>query len=741
MSKWKSNFLFFLLAAVSFVAGIKLLREPDMWWYLLTGEWIIQNGQVPTMDPFSFTFAQTEWINVKWMYEIIVYFFSELGGPEFTTVFQGIVNVLIVWILFLVGKTIYKGQLKLEYFTWIFIPCIFLIEYRLTGRPESTSLFFSILSLLLFFKFKKEDKKWIYGLIPLQILWTNTHEAYGIGMVLSLVYLGSGIFEQTVLKQGKTSKELIIGTIGSLLAVSCNPRGIQMISHPFEIFSQLGENKFTTELYSASHPIYWEQWQSYGFIFVLILVLGQVSFDAFNSYKKEGNPFLSLPIAYIIILVLFAYLGFSAHRNIPFFILAAIPLLSANIHKLIPADKPFKLAFPSAILLSILAYVFFVSNHYYRLSNSTNRFGIGIYAEYNPLGLGNHLLKTDYSKNHFSDFNTSAYMMWNLRPDYKSFIDLRDLDIYPSEFFRDVMLCNENPAYFDFFADQYTLEYAYMNRASFSGLISALHKNENWKMTFADPVSVMFEKAFDTTSTKDIFTSYRTNAPSQLAQTIQSILNPLYNTPKSIENEDLLAASFYLSIGEYDLGISRSSASISRNQDMVESYGIQSELLNLKALAASTVAEREKLNQEAYGNIRKGLEIDKASITLQNSLGLIYFRNGMYAEAMSAFKIVVKSNPSNANVWSLMANCQNSLSVNDPQNSARYTNNWFKYMEKASKHDPKNAIYNYQLGVSYCQRNDCEKAKKYLENLEPIASLSDEDNQQIIRCKRLCKVD
>jgi len=51
---------------VGIVLSLKALREPDLWWMYRTGEWMLENGQVTKSDPFSYTFAGTEWINVKW---------------------------------------------------------------------------------------------------------------------------------------------------------------------------------------------------------------------------------------------------------------------------------------------------------------------------------------------------------------------------------------------------------------------------------------------------------------------------------------------------------------------------------------------------------------------------------------------------------------------------------------------------------------------------------------------------
>ena len=91
---------FILVAIVAWVIGMKKLIEPDMWWYIKTGEWITLNGKAPKEDIFSYTFSGVEWINVKWLYELVVYWFSKFGGPEFTSIFQSLISLLIVFVLY-----------------------------------------------------------------------------------------------------------------------------------------------------------------------------------------------------------------------------------------------------------------------------------------------------------------------------------------------------------------------------------------------------------------------------------------------------------------------------------------------------------------------------------------------------------------------------------------------------------------------------------------------------------------
>src|SRR5215469_13245837 len=62
-----------LLAAVVatvFLLACYKLTDTDIWWHLRGGEWILANGQVPSLDPFTFGSADRVWIDLHWLFEV-----------------------------------------------------------------------------------------------------------------------------------------------------------------------------------------------------------------------------------------------------------------------------------------------------------------------------------------------------------------------------------------------------------------------------------------------------------------------------------------------------------------------------------------------------------------------------------------------------------------------------------------------------------------------------------------------
>jgi tetratricopeptide (TPR) repeat protein len=728
---WISKLPVFVTILVAWVVGLKKLIEPDMWWYLKTGKWIVTNSAVPKEDMFSYSFSGVEWINVKWLYEVIVYGFSQIGGPEFTSVFQAMVGFFIV--LTIVGivrpitPKISGGAIAL-----VLIPVLLVVSYRMTARPETISHLFSLLAILIFVLHKYKSPKWLYAWIPLQLLWTNLHEAYATGLVIMLALVGTEFIIKFIEKKKIINTTHLIAIGASILAVSVNPRGFYMLIHPFEIFSQLGQNKFTMELFSASTDYYWQQWQSWFFVFTILVTTAVIAFSEGKDIKASiQNHVKQFSTGYFVVLVLFAYLGFTAYRNIPFFMLAVSPFLIVNLGGLLQHKS--NLVNFGSLAFGLIAYLAVVSNIFYELTNSRNRYGLEVDSGYNPIALANAIEKLDYKQPHFSDYLSSAYPMWAI-DDYETFIDLRDLDVFPESFFQEMILATQHYPTFIELAELNKMQYAYIKRSDFMGLIGQLHQDTNWRMVFADPMAVLFTKTPDS-KLKDLFGNFSELEVSSISIGMSKLFNPLYSQKPHPININLMASSFYMAIGELDLALSRVSNINDPNYEY-EKLCALAEVYDQKSL----IERNDSLLQLGWNALTQASAKDPNRAKAYELMGMMFYKRGQYTEALPHFKKSIKKDPNQASIWSFMADCQNSFIQQNPGNQ-KFVDRWFEYMTMAHQLAPTNSVYTYRLGISYCDRNDCKKATPFLEKLGPLPFLSDAENQEIVNCQKRCGVN
>ena len=58
------------LYAIPAIFVMTPITDPDIWWHLRTGQWIVEHGAVPMTDPFSSYGMGKPWIAYSWLFEI-----------------------------------------------------------------------------------------------------------------------------------------------------------------------------------------------------------------------------------------------------------------------------------------------------------------------------------------------------------------------------------------------------------------------------------------------------------------------------------------------------------------------------------------------------------------------------------------------------------------------------------------------------------------------------------------------
>lgn len=564
MKNWQTRISIYLAFLLGIVFSIKCLREPDLWWQIRSGEWILQHKTIPHTDVFSYTMSGQPWFNVKWGAEVICAWVSQAFGPECIPLLQAMLIVLILWIL--KNWIQHLGTFSAPLFLAILLPTLLLIEFRMTGRPEMYSHLFSVLFTWILVRHSKKQDYWLYTLIPLQALWANLHEAFGMGIAITLLY----VFGQRISARQWPRKMLlvlILQTGGILL----NPRGWKILTKPFDIFNQLNTNKFTTELASIADAEYWS-WQSILFLVVLI------AFIFLTTKKAKWSDNLN---GYFLVLLGMLVLGVLAQRNLVFFVLLSVPwfyqILSPHAQK-VESKKNWIQG------LAVLVYLAIVSNMFYRITYSRDRYGLEVLSTNTPVSAGEYLQSQQLKgQNIFSDYLTSSYLLWKLQPDFKSYIDLRDLDVFSTDFFTSYFKIANDPKLFHQLDEQRNFQTVVLFRNSHEALHRYLYTDTIFACVFADPVAAVYRKT-DHFNSGDVFSAPQAVETGNLANLVATLFNPFYQSfPYESLNVDLEAARYYLTVGRVILAENRLKHFLSEHSENSESIAIQKEITQIKS--------------------------------------------------------------------------------------------------------------------------------------------------------------
>jgi len=556
MNKKLNWYVWISVIIVGIISSVKIIHEPDIWWQIRTGQWILENNQVPKVDVFSFTYLNEPWINVKWFAEVLMASVNDFFGSEWLVLLQiACISLILLFCYKLSNAVLFKYSTVKSSIPKIGIMIsalllLFTINYRMNSRPEMFSHLLVIVFLYYLFKYSMSKSNWLYIIIPLQIVWTNIHEAYGMGVVLILIFLFAHWAEHFLFQKEKPIKFTLVGIV-AILSSAINPNGVQMIVHPFNIFGQLGENKFTSELLGFGDGDFWHY---QAFIMLLVFAVCILFFIKGEGKKlaKTKEIIDTFGLAYLLIVVAFFYLSLTAFRNIPFFMIVCTPLLASFIDVKFNTEN--KKKYYGVIAVSFFFYCFIASNQYYNKLLPREEFGIGVNAESTPIGAAKFLKENNINGKGFVDYLTSAYFLYELQPDYKSYIDLRDLDVFNSSFFKNVFRVYQAPAsqvsddktLWEYLNELDELNYVVLlNSATFKNLNTHLvHIDNTYELVYADNLNSIYLKRnaqndalikqYGFSNGKvDVYTKVTNYKNSGSAEVVSKILWPFNNEKKS----------------------------------------------------------------------------------------------------------------------------------------------------------------------------------------------------------------
>ncbi len=307
----------FLLPIVSLFArfsGTQLLfADGDTGWHIRTGEWILTHRAVPTVDLFSFTKTNQPWFAWEWAWDVLfalIHRVTGLAGVGFCT------TLLIA----LISLLIYRLSLRFSQNGLMSIAvtaiAVGVSSIHWLARPHLFTWLFTLVFLNIITSAQAGDKKPLYLLPALMVLWVNTHGGFVAGIIILSCYaLGefcTNLLETdcSVLSAWKHSAPYWSSLLLCCVATLANPYGWRLHQH---VLSYLMDGPLLDQI---------QEFQSISFhtgpalLFEIMLVLA--AFVIFAKLQKRQ-------FAPVLLLVVWAHFALCSARHIPLFMIVAAP--------------------------------------------------------------------------------------------------------------------------------------------------------------------------------------------------------------------------------------------------------------------------------------------------------------------------------------------------------------------------------------------------------------------------------
>ena len=221
-------------ALVCIVAVVHGLSDPDYYWHLTAGRLIAETRQVPTADPFSFTYAGQPWTAHEWLGELLMYLLVRGAGPVATMVAFGITGMVGPAVL---GRVLREQGVGLPAIGVSLLLATWIMVGYATIRPQvlSWALLGILVATLMVAKPRVVEGR---SLLPRRMLWlpvlfglwANLHGLWVVGLGVLAIYVLFALAGRTALSPVR-GRLLAIG-IASTLACALTPAGLGSLTYP-----------------------------------------------------------------------------------------------------------------------------------------------------------------------------------------------------------------------------------------------------------------------------------------------------------------------------------------------------------------------------------------------------------------------------------------------------------------------------------------------------------------------------
>jgi hypothetical protein len=452
-----------------FAMAARNVTDPDLWWHLKTGQYIIEHKSVPHADPFSYTRAGAPWVAHEWLTELLLYELQRTTGwGGLIVVFAAILSGAFFLLYLRCGPDPYVAGVVMLAAAWATMPVWGV-------RPQVLSLLLTSLWLLILER-SEHNAKLLWWTLPLTLLWVNLHAGFALGLALLALFLGGEWIEYRVGLSPQSTPRLRTAALIlllDLLIAPLNPNGLRMFSYPIETLRSAAMQNYIAEWASPNfhHAEYWP------FLLVVLATFAALSWSRLQVRPRD-----------MLLLVVSLYAGLCSIRMMPLFVLIAAPLISQRL-----ADSPTNRSQQSrpepasrALLNGgiVVAMAIFAGVHVFQVIKRQP----AAEAQHFPADAVRFLQTHATARRIFNHYDWGGYLIWRLYPTTRVFIDGR-ADLY-------------GEALLDQFANTYQFKNAWQQTLqrwnvdtvivpAESALATGLRNSKSWRVTYEDAQAVV----------------------------------------------------------------------------------------------------------------------------------------------------------------------------------------------------------------------------------------------------------
>lgn len=484
------RFLLLLFIISVFLLSLCKIEDTDTWTHLSFGRLILEEKSLPSTEPFVYPSVGKSAEYFSWFFGVLFYAAFALF-QEYGVIF--LKAMIITGVFFILLKDSLRPHKNFGVAVLILTFIVIGTRYRFVERPDilmMAFLSFTVFSLNAYWY--DCNKKFMYFLPLIHLVWANTHPSIILMVVPFLSFIGGGLLEHGINRKKpifyNTPALLQIRFIAVIFLISfaCSLINPYFIREYTAGLSVLGGEWWTQEVVELSRPT----WETAPIVFILSGCL-LVSFLLNIKNISLVNLFLVIP---------FLILSFSALRFIFLLCILSGPMLVRNISSFLESVSWRKI-FSSRIMTGLTA-LWVIGYVPLTLTKTINpygewgkNFGLGVEYSVFPEGALQFMDQQGITGKILNVFHWGGYITWRDFPERKVFVDGRgNLD---KDLLEKMIQAREAPSVLDDLEKKYGFDSVlvdYPLKTIDFDLRDQAFSHPQWALIYWDDLSLVYVK-------------------------------------------------------------------------------------------------------------------------------------------------------------------------------------------------------------------------------------------------------